>query len=165
MDESQISILTSIMPRSTRKVDRFHFFKNIKKNEDIIAKERSILDKISITSEHENALIPHEKGVTSHLNRYCDILPFKHSAIQLDNQIDDSLNTYINANYIPGPFGESNLFIGCQGPKSNTVKDFWRMVKQEKVGWIVMLCKLEEDERPKCDQYWPEKMKKYNMMI
>lgn len=131
------------------------FFKNISKNEKIIASESRLLDKISMTDEHENALIPHEYGVTSHLNRYSDILPFKHSAIKLDDE-NQTQNSYINANYIPGPFGEPNLFIGCQGPKSNTVLDFWRMVKQENVGWIVMLCKLQEDGRPKCDQYWPD---------
>lgn len=66
------------------------------------------------------------------------------------------MNDYINANFIPGPKGESNQFIACQGPKKGTVVDFWRMVKQENVGLIVMLCKTEEDGRPKCEHYWPE---------
>lgn len=33
------------------------------------------------------------------------------------------------------------------GPKTNTIKDFWYMVWQEKVEIIVMVTKLEEDGR------------------
>ncbi|KAJ8310250.1 hypothetical protein KUTeg_012115 [Tegillarca granosa] len=44
----------------------------------------------------------------------------------------------------------------CKGPKTNTLFDFWRMVWQEKSGKIVMLTNLIENEKPKCDQYWPD---------
>lgn len=131
------------------------FFKDLSKNESKIRYELAMLNQISMTEEHEAALIPHIRGETSHLNRYSDILPYKHTAVSLDPNEGTGENDYINANYIPGPLGEKNKFIACQGPKKNTVKDFWRMVRQENIGLILMLCKVEEDGRPKCEQYWP----------
>jgi len=133
------------------------FFENLKNNEKKLRYELAMLNHISMTDEHEEALIPHEKGTTSHLNRYCDILPYKSTAVILDTAGHDGENSYINANYIPGCLGEKDSFIACQGPKSNTVKDFWRMVRQENIGAILMLCKVYEDGRPKCEEYWPEK--------
>jgi len=130
------------------------FFKNISKEKKKLRDEIDMLNQITMTEEHEEALIPHETGVTSHLNRYCDILPYKHSAVSLDHKLKDEKD-YINANYIPGPFGEDKLFVACQGPKSNTVKDFWRMVRQENILHIIMLCRLTEGGRTKCEKYWP----------
>lgn len=130
------------------------FFKNLSKNMKKLRSEISMLNQISMTDEHEDACIPHISGTTSHLNRYCDILPFKHSAVTLEQEDGCSTDTYINANHIPGPFDEPNLFVACQGPKSNTVKDFWRMVRQQNIGLIVMLCRLEEGGRSKCAKYW-----------
>ena len=132
------------------------FFSNLKTEENQLRFELAMLNQISMTEEHEEALIPHVRGETSHLNRYCDILPYKHSAVILETTENDKNNSYINANYIPGPFGDKSEYIACQGPKSNTIKDFWRMVKQENIGTILMLCKITEDGRPKCEEYWPE---------
>lgn len=131
------------------------FFKKLGTNEKKLRYELAMLNNISMTDEHEQALIPHVKGETSHLNRYSDILPYEHSAVTLNCEDSPTANSYINANYIPGPYGEQNEFIACQGPKSNTVKDFWRMVKQENIGTILMLCRTLEDDRPKCEKYWP----------
>ena len=40
-----------------------------------------------------------------------------------------------------------NAYTYMAGPKTNTMKDFWNMVWQEKVEIIVMVTKLEEDGR------------------
>lgn len=62
-----------------------------------------------------------------------------HSRITLERKCSD----YINANYIDG-IGQENDYIATQGPKQNTVNDFWVMVWQEKVAQIVMLTNLVE---------------------
>lgn len=46
-------------------------------------------------------------------------------------------------------------FILTQGPTDRTINDFWRMVWQEKPKYIVMLCKVLENNKPKCAEYWP----------
>lgn len=44
-----------------------------------------------------------------------------------------------------------------QGPMENTVADFWRMIWQEHVELIIMLCELCEEGSEKCAPYWPNK--------
>ena len=34
--------------------------------------------------------------------------------------------------------------------------DFWRMVWQENVQTIVMVTRIKERNKPKCEQYWPD---------
>ena len=146
-------------------------FNLTQENLESVSEQFQVLNQISMTRDHEFRLIPHLKGITAHLNRYSDILPYEYSAVKLDKGEDETANEYINANYIPTPYWnkfdlqivtQSNCdehdldYIACQGPKSNTVDDFWRMVYQQNIGLIVMLCKLSEDGRPKCEQYWPD---------
>uniref|UniRef100_A0A8C5A0X3 protein-tyrosine-phosphatase n=1 Tax=Gadus morhua TaxID=8049 RepID=A0A8C5A0X3_GADMO len=88
-------------------------------------------------------------------NRYPNILPYDHSRVILSH-IDGHLpSDYINASYIDG-FKEKNKFIAAQGPKFETVADFWRMVWEQKVSTIVMLTNLKERKEDKCYQYWPD---------
>ena len=42
------------------------------------------------------------------------------------------------------------------GPKPETIIDFWRLVWQERPPTIVMLTSLKEDNKRKCNQYWPD---------
>ena len=43
-----------------------------------------------------------------------------------------------------------------QGPLSNTVKEFWRAIAQEKVGMIVAVGPQKEGVAVKFAKYWPE---------
>ena len=42
------------------------------------------------------------------------------------------------------------------GPLSNTLTDHWRMIWQEQVHTVVMVTNIEEDDKVKCQQYWPD---------
>ena len=47
------------------------------------------------------------------------------------------------------------LVSSFQGPLSETFGDFWRMMWEQRSATIVMMTKLEERARVKCDAYWP----------
>ncbi|CAG2203572.1 PTPRT [Mytilus edulis] len=85
-------------------------------------------------------------------NRFLTTWPYDHSRVVLkgDTQYD-----YINANYIDS-YHKQKAYIATQGPKRNTLRDFWHMVWQENVCKIVMVTQLEENEKKKCYQYWPQ---------
>ncbi|XP_072851509.2 receptor-type tyrosine-protein phosphatase epsilon isoform X1 [Pogona vitticeps] len=88
-------------------------------------------------------------------NRYPNILPYDHSRVIL-TQIDGvPCSDYINASYIDG-YKEKNKFIAAQGPKQDTVNDFWRMIWEQKSATIVMLTNVKERKEDKCFQYWPD---------
>ncbi|XP_077585587.1 receptor-type tyrosine-protein phosphatase epsilon-like isoform X2 [Stigmatopora nigra] len=88
-------------------------------------------------------------------NRYPNILPYDHSRVVL-NPVGHVCSDYINASYIDG-FKQKMKFIAAQGPKMETVADFWRMIWEQKTTTIVMLTNLKERKEDKCFQYWPEK--------
>lgn len=88
-------------------------------------------------------------------NRYPNILPNDHSRVILSQVDGIPCSDYINASYIDG-YKEKNKFIAAQGPKQETVNDFWRMVWEQKSATIVMLTNLKERKEEKCYQYWPD---------
>lgn len=51
--------------------------------------------------------------------------------------------------------GMEKEIICTQGPMPSTTEDFWRMVWQEKCVAIIMLCRVIENGKKKCEQYWP----------
>ena len=44
------------------------------------------------------------------------------------------------------------------GPMPGTIEDFWQMIWDQKVKTVVMLTKLVEGDKFKCEQYWPDKV-------
>ncbi|XP_065926570.1 uncharacterized protein [Magallana gigas] len=90
-------------------------------------------------------------------NRYKTTFPYDHSRVVLDTQGGEK-SDYIHANYIEGP-NRKKEYIAAQGPKPNTLGDFWRMIWQERVTTIVMVTNLKEGEKHKCNKYWPDKDK------
>ncbi|CAD8117298.1 unnamed protein product [Paramecium sonneborni] len=93
------------------------------------------------------------------LNRYNNIIPFKHSIVKLKQEGDDEENlkdTYINANFINLINGKEKMIIATQGPLNQTFWHFWKMTIQENISMIMMLCNLRENQRAQCEQYWPK---------
>ncbi|XP_064591893.1 receptor-type tyrosine-protein phosphatase kappa-like isoform X3 [Zonotrichia leucophrys gambelii] len=91
-------------------------------------------------------------------NRYKSIIPYDHCRVVL--QPSDTGNGYINASYVD-TYRSPRFFIAAQGPLAGTVVDFWHMVWQEKTSVIVMLTGLVEQNKIKCEQYWPEQEQVY----
>ncbi|XP_070562906.1 receptor-type tyrosine-protein phosphatase epsilon-like isoform X2 [Ptychodera flava] len=88
-------------------------------------------------------------------NRYINIHAYDQSRVKLSILDDDEDTDYINACYVDG-YKTSDKFIAAQGPKEDTVDDFWRMVWEKKTLTIVMVTKCSENGREKCAQYWPD---------
>ncbi|XP_067884479.1 receptor-type tyrosine-protein phosphatase eta-like, partial [Heterodontus francisci] len=89
-------------------------------------------------------------------NRFHSILPYDHSRVVLKNS-KDAPDGFINANYIDG-YKNPNYYIATQGPLLNTIRDFWQMIWQENSSIIVMLTNLIEQDKAKCEQYWPNEL-------
>ena len=94
------------------------------------------------------------------LDRYSDIKPYKHNKISINNG-----KRYINAS--PINIGKKEkYFISNQGPKPETIEDFWTMVYEYNSNVIVMLCNVTEGGRIKCENYWEKpQMKKFSVEI
>ncbi|CAF89865.1 unnamed protein product, partial [Tetraodon nigroviridis] len=102
-------------------------------------------------------------------NRYVNILPCKfprcyrvivnrgddHSRVHLSSLEGVPDSDFINASFING-YQEKNKFIAAQGPKEETVNDFWRMIWEQNTATIVMVTNLKERKECKCAQYWPD---------
>ncbi|XP_054837625.1 receptor-type tyrosine-protein phosphatase C isoform X2 [Eublepharis macularius] len=94
------------------------------------------------------------KSYNQNKNRYVDILPYDHNRVELSSLIGDPGSDYINASHIDG-FKEPRKYIAAQGPKDETMDDFWRMIWEQKATIVVMVTRCEEGNRNKCAKYWP----------
>ncbi|XP_031711078.1 receptor-type tyrosine-protein phosphatase S isoform X4 [Anarrhichthys ocellatus] len=102
------------------------------------------------TWEHSNLEVNKPK------NRYANVIAYDHTRVVLA-PIEGVLGSdYINANYIDG-YRKQNAYIATQGPLAETFGDFWRMVWEQRAASVVMMTRLEEKSRIKCDQYWPSR--------
>uniref|UniRef100_A0A2K6GYK2 protein-tyrosine-phosphatase n=1 Tax=Propithecus coquereli TaxID=379532 RepID=A0A2K6GYK2_PROCO len=100
------------------------------------------------TWEHSNLEVNKPK------NRYANVIAYDHSRVILQPIEGIVGSDYINANYVDG-YRRQNAYIATQGPLPETFGDFWRMVWEQRSATIVMMTRLEEKSRIKCDQYWP----------
>ncbi|XP_062503040.1 tyrosine-protein phosphatase non-receptor type 13-like isoform X2 [Corticium candelabrum] len=90
-------------------------------------------------------------------NRFSNLLPFDHSRVKLSG--GDENSNYINASTVKMRIGSGfHKFICTQGPLSNTVGDFWRMIWEQHCHVIVMITKLHEAGKDKCHSYWPPRV-------
>ncbi|XP_060723158.1 receptor-type tyrosine-protein phosphatase F isoform X2 [Tachysurus vachellii] len=87
-------------------------------------------------------------------NRYANVIAYDHSRVVLSSVDGVPGSDYINSNYIDG-YRKQNAYIATQGPLPETLSDFWRMVWEQRTNTIIMMTRLEEKSRVKCDQYWP----------
>lgn len=87
-------------------------------------------------------------------NRYANVTAYDHSRVILPMMDGVVGSDYINANYCDG-YRKHNAYVATQGPLQETIADFWRMCWELKTSTIVMMTRLEERTRIKCDQYWP----------
>ncbi|XP_041086552.1 receptor-type tyrosine-protein phosphatase S-like isoform X4 [Polyodon spathula] len=100
------------------------------------------------TWEHSNLEVNKPK------NRYANVIAYDHSRVILSPIEGITGSDYINSNYIDG-YRKQNAYIATQGPLPETFGDFWRMLWEQRAATVVMMTKLEEKSRIKCDQYWP----------
>ena len=103
---------------------------------------------------HINSLY---KGVDL-LDRYSDIKAYEHNRIVINNEYK-----YINAS--PINIISNKYFICTQGPKNETIDDFWRLIDEYKCNLIIMLCNLYEGGAEKCANYWDKNNKLKNYTI
>ncbi|ESO86619.1 hypothetical protein LOTGIDRAFT_128794, partial [Lottia gigantea] len=89
-------------------------------------------------------------------NRYANVIAYDHSRVILQPIDGVPGSDYINGNYMDG-YRKQNAYIATQGPLPETFGDFWRMVWEQRCTTVVMMTKLEERSRIKCDQYWPSR--------
>ncbi|XP_047230414.1 receptor-type tyrosine-protein phosphatase S isoform X13 [Girardinichthys multiradiatus] len=102
------------------------------------------------TWEHSNLEVNKPK------NRYANVIAYDHSRVILAPIEGITGSDYINSNYIDG-YRKQNAYIATQGPLPETFGDFWRMVWEQRTATVVMMTRLEEKSRIKCDQYWPSR--------
>ncbi|XP_059803668.1 receptor-type tyrosine-protein phosphatase epsilon isoform X2 [Hypanus sabinus] len=88
-------------------------------------------------------------------NRYPNILPDDNFRVILTAIDGVPGSDYINASYVDG-YKVKNKFIAAQGPKEETVADYWRMIWEQKSATIVMLTNVKEKKEEKCYKYWPD---------
>jgi protein tyrosine phosphatase len=124
----------------------FYFHSQMRKK-DI---EYRVLKLITETKEHADILV-RNCPLTLSLNRYPDILPYKDTVVSLAS------HSYINASFIDSTVKSSeNMFIATQAPLKSSMNSFWSMIWECNVDLIIMICCINENGMPKCEEYFPE---------
>jgi protein tyrosine phosphatase len=171
-EDNKKLIIPSLIPNLEKNDYSYHNLKKIINDSVIKIERKKDKGKIHISDEKKikddyNILKNFTDYDNDHYNlldnepkysRYSDISTYHYNHVKLKS------NKYINASYIDFPTKE--FFIATQGPLPNTISDFWDMVWEKNVNYIVMLCELTEGGRTKCSEYWnPNLNNKYNIEI
>ncbi|XP_059619067.1 tyrosine-protein phosphatase Lar isoform X2 [Phlebotomus argentipes] len=127
-------------------IDRLKASDNLKFSQEY----ESIEPGQQFTWDHSNMEVNKAK------NRYANVTAYDHSRVILQTTTDSQGSDYINANYCDG-YRKHNAYVATQGPLQDTCADFWRMCWELRTSTIVMMTRLEERARIKCDQYWPSR--------
>ncbi|XP_074653936.1 receptor-type tyrosine-protein phosphatase S-like [Tubulanus polymorphus] len=87
-------------------------------------------------------------------NRFQEFLPYDHSRVKVVDPHHRS--DYFNANYVDG-YRRQQAYIAAQSPfNGDTINDFWKLVYQDNVAKIVLMCEPMEYNVFKCEKYWPD---------
>ncbi|CAG9534835.1 unnamed protein product [Cercopithifilaria johnstoni] len=114
---------------------------------------RNSYNKLRARGPHPNNLTFNAQKMNRTKCRYHDVMCLDNSRVLLKPWPEDE-GDFIHANWVNNELLECP-FICTQGPLNQTCGDFWRMVWQENVELIIMLCRTFEENRNKCAQYWP----------
>eukprot|EP00796_Vickermania_ingenoplastis_P006762 gene6762-4853_t len=104
------------------------------------------------------------KGSSEAKNRFPEVKPNEGTMVRLHHCPQYGDGTYINANYIDARkvMGVPFVYIAAQAPLRNTVLDFWRMIHENHIHFIVMLCAAQEAGMEKSATYWPALHEEYD---
>lgn len=119
-----------------------------------IVKEFEMIQEFSAELNVQKTRDVGQSEINSNRNRFIDIIPFDDNFVSLSVEQGQPASSYINASYVDN-MDVLDKVIVTQGPKQNTVLDFWRMVLEKQCRHIIMLTNCQEQGRVKCFQYWP----------
>ncbi|XP_017274033.2 receptor-type tyrosine-protein phosphatase H isoform X3 [Kryptolebias marmoratus] len=128
-----------------------HFYQMSLDENRGFSQEYEELASVGTDQTRKAATLPENKGK----NRFTNILPYDWCRVKLNTSSPSEILDYINASYMPG-YDRNREYIASQGPLPSTVKDFWRMIWEQRVRGIVMVTNCTEAGRTKCEHYWPE---------
>nr|XP_014353416.1 PREDICTED: tyrosine-protein phosphatase non-receptor type 18-like [Latimeria chalumnae] len=136
-------------------LERFQLLKESDGVEDGFAKEFNEIKYQCAQFKKSDGFVTTVGGSKENLkkNRYKDILPYDQTRVILSLLVEEGETDYINANFVKGPDNE-RCYITTQGPLSQTVVDFWRMIWEYRVKVIIMGCREFEMAKKKCECYW-----------
>ncbi|XP_071852386.1 receptor-type tyrosine-protein phosphatase epsilon-like isoform X3 [Apostichopus japonicus] len=116
---------------------------------DALTREFDLLKRVVIRGK-----TGHSDGVdNSQKIRFKDTEPNDRGSIFLSSETSSGYSNYINATGYRS-LKKRTAFITTQSPLPNTVEDFWCLIQDWKCPIIVMLNKLDLEDKT-CAQYWP----------
>ena len=119
-----------------------------------ITKEFEMIQEFSAALNIQKTRDVGQSEINHNRNRFIDIIPFDDNHVSLSTEQGLPPSSYINASYIDNMDALDKIIV-TQGPKQNTVLDFWKMVLEKKCSHVIMLTNCQEQGRVKCFQYWP----------